>query len=127
LSADADLYLGRDTNGNGVFDASEAIAWSNRYLNFDEAISQVSLTAGDYLVQVNQFSGDTHYRLGLTATAVNSATSGIDLKGEFRSVTAPDIRLSSDAGQAQVVVSNVGTQWGLGNVRVNLYASTNQT
>jgi membrane-associated phospholipid phosphatase len=110
-----------------VFDTNEEIGLSNRYLNFDEAISKVSLAAGDYFVQVQQFSGDTHYRLGLTTTGVNSATSGVDLKSEFRSVTAPDIRLSSDAGQAQIVVTNAGNLLGLGNVRVNLYASTNQT
>lgn len=129
LSNDADLYLGRDTNGNGRIDSGEQIAVSDREFNFNEAIQQVALAAGDYIAEVRQYRGDTHYRLGLSTTPNDVLSSTIDLTGVIRNVIAPDIRNVNPTGQAQVLVSNIGT--GLtnarGNVRVNLYASTNPT
>lgn len=131
LSHDADLYLGRDSNNNGRIDTGEQIDVSNRVFNVAEAIQQISLGAGNYVAEVRQFdtsnNGDTHYRLGFVATPANALSSTIDLTGAIRSITAPDIRLTSDAGQAQVLVSNQGTGFATGNVRVNFYASTNQT
>jgi hypothetical protein len=131
LSQDADLYLGRDSNNNGSIDAGEQIAFSDRAFHLSETIRQISLIAGNYVAEVRQFNtnsnADTHYRLGLVATPINALSSTIDLSGAIRSITAPDIRLASDAGQAQVLVSNRGTGFASGNVRVNFYASTNQT
>ncbi len=129
MSNDADLILARDLNRNGVIDAGEEIASSKRSSNFDELIRRLNLSAGDYIAEVAQYSGDTHYRLGLTATTVDTPTSGIDLTGSFLSVSPPDTRrpVASEAGQAQITLVNSGTQFALGPVTVNLYASTNQT
>jgi membrane-associated phospholipid phosphatase len=135
LSADADLVLGADRNRNGVFDDGEEITRSNRYRNFDELINRTgsnALAAGEYLVQVKQFSGDTHYRLDLTPKAIAVATNpttgrpNADLTGEILSVNAPDIRRVNSAGQAQLRVMNQGQGLASGPIRVNLYASTNQ-
>jgi hypothetical protein len=131
MSQDADLRLGLDRNRNGSFDAGEEIAFSNRYQNFDELISQRGLAAGNYLVEVKQFSGDTHYRLTLnptaTAIAINAQTgrASADLTGEIINANIPDIRQVNQTGSAQVQVRNDGATSAIGNVRVNLYASTN--
>ncbi len=135
LSADADLFLGVDRNRNGRFDAGEELARSNRYRNFDELLNRTGTTAlpaGEYLIQVKQFSGDTHYRLELTPKPIDVATNPVtglptaDLTGEIRSVTAPDSRLLNPVGQAQLRVTNQGAGLASGLTRVNLYASTNQ-
>ncbi len=135
LSADADLILGADRNRNGVLDAGEELARSNRYRNFDELLDRkgtTALPAGEYLIQVKQFSGDTHYRLELTPKAIDVATNPLtgrpsaDLTGELRNVTAPDTRKADHAGLAQLSVTNQGLGLASGPVRVNLYASTNQ-
>jgi membrane-associated phospholipid phosphatase len=131
MTNDADIRLGVDRNRNGVFDAGEEVARSNRYLNFDELIRQSSLAAGNYLVAVDQYNGDTHYRLALEATpnAVpgNPSAGGAsaDLTGDIRNVVAPDIRVANQAGQAQVEVRNQGAGFASGPVQVQLYASTN--
>ncbi|MBW4695401.1 MAG: phosphatase PAP2 family protein [Lyngbya sp. HA4199-MV5] len=127
MSSDADLYLGRDSNNNGLIDTGEQIGSSNRAFNLDDAMRQISLSAGNYIAEVRQFSGDTHYRLGIDATPINTLSSTVDLSGSIRNVITPNIRLASDAGQAQVLVANSGTGIVNGNVRVNFYASTNQT
>lgn len=70
LSSDADVRLIQDLNGNSIFDydLGEQIAYSNFGSTFDESINLQSLAAGDYFVQVYQYSGDTDYNLNLTAT-----------------------------------------------------------
>lgn len=77
LSSDADVQLIQDLNGNGIFDydLGERIAYSNFGSTFDESINLQSLAAGDYFVEVYQYSGDTDYNLNLTATpSVSTAT-----------------------------------------------------
>jgi hypothetical protein len=131
MSQDADLRLGADRNRNGVFDAGEEISRSDRYQNFNESISRRGLAAGNYLVEVKQFSGDTHYRLTLNPTATAVATNALtgrasaDLTGDIINVDVPDIRRVNQAGSAQVRVRNDGATSAIGNVRINLYASTN--
>lgn len=64
LSADADIRLIKDFNGNGVVDAGEQIARSAFSGTYSEEIN-ANLDAGDYYVQVFQYSGNTSYNLSL--------------------------------------------------------------
>jgi hypothetical protein len=127
LSADADIRLVRDSNNNGIVEPGEVIAQSTRFFTADESINQ-SLAAGNYFVEVYQGvnNNNTHYRLNLSATAVNNPNSGVDLVGQFGTVRAPDIRLVNDNGQAQVFVTNQGQSALTSPVTVNLYASTDR-
>jgi|GEM_PF-667034 len=70
LSADADVYLIRDANGNGAIDPGEILAASNAVGTNQEAITVNNLVAGNYAVVVSQFSGNTNYNLQVTATPV---------------------------------------------------------
>ncbi|NEO95369.1 MAG: peptidase, partial [Moorea sp. SIO3G5] len=63
LSSDADLRVIQDSNNNGLVDSGEVIGTSTRSGIGDESININS--AGDYFVQVYQFSGDTNYTLNL--------------------------------------------------------------
>lgn len=76
LSSDADVRLIRDGNGNGIVDAGEVVAQSFNPGNNNERISVAGLAAGDYLVQVSQYGGDTLYSLSMSASVV-----GADLAG----------------------------------------------
>jgi hypothetical protein len=68
LSADADLELIQDENGNGVVDDGEVIDFSATEGSSSESINTRGLEAGSYFVRVLQFSGDTDYNLNLSAT-----------------------------------------------------------
>jgi hypothetical protein len=70
MSGDADVQLYRDVNNNGVIDigTDTLIGSSANGGNKDEAINVGPETAGNYLVQVSRFSGDTKYDLRLSAT-----------------------------------------------------------
>jgi hypothetical protein len=69
LSSDADVRLYQDANNNGVIDSGDPLIGSSTYgSNHDEAINAGSQAAGNYLVQVYQYSGDTKYDLRLSAT-----------------------------------------------------------
>jgi hypothetical protein len=67
LSADADVRLIRDANGNGIVDAADEITRSALGGIANESINLSSLAAGDYFAQVYQFSGNTNYNLSLSA------------------------------------------------------------
>ncbi|GAB4298216.1 MAG: hypothetical protein Fur0025_36590 [Oscillatoriaceae cyanobacterium] len=69
LSADADLQLIRDNNGNGVVDENDKIESSASPDNAAEAISTNALPPGTYFVAVNQYEGNTTYNLSLSAIA----------------------------------------------------------
>lgn len=127
LSSDADLRLVQDINNNGIADPGETIALSNRSFNFSESITLQSLAAGNYFAEVYQFSGDTHYRLGLSAAATDTPTSRVDLTGQFSTLDLPDIRFVNDVGQARFTLANQGQQTASGPVTISLYASTDQT
>ena len=70
LSADADVYLLRDANGNGAIDPGDILASSIHAGTTPEAITFTNLAAGTYAVLVNQFSGNTNYDLQIAATPV---------------------------------------------------------
>ncbi|WP_017718112.1 pre-peptidase C-terminal domain-containing protein [Kamptonema formosum] len=69
LSADADLKLIQDTNGNGVADENEEIESSASPGNAAEAIATNALPAGTYFIAVNKGDGDTTYNLSLSVSA----------------------------------------------------------
>ncbi|BAY48624.1 peptidase domain-containing protein [Scytonema sp. HK-05] len=62
LSSDADIRLIADTNGNRIVDSGETLLSSTRGSTNSESISLDD--AGNYLLQVYQFSGSTNYTLG---------------------------------------------------------------
>lgn len=66
LSADADVELIQDLNGNGAVGLDDIIASSNNLGTASEQIvSPGSLPAGTYFVRVSQFQGDVNYSLRL--------------------------------------------------------------
>lgn len=63
LVADADLQIIRDANNNGFIDVGEqVVAQSIRGSSADESITRI-LQAGNYLIDVSQYSGNTSYTL----------------------------------------------------------------
>jgi len=68
LSADADVYVIRDSNNNGILDPGETIALSANVGTLPESINLQGLGAGNYFVEVRQFNGNTNYTLNMTAT-----------------------------------------------------------
>lgn len=69
LSADADLQVIRDANNNGIADAGEVVGSSSSFGAANDAINLNNQTAGNYFVQVYQFSDNqTNYTLRLTNT-----------------------------------------------------------
>ena len=71
LSADSDLRLIRDGNGNGIVDDGEELVRSGVGGNTSESLSLQGLGWGRYIAQVFQFSGNTAYSLSLNAVAGN--------------------------------------------------------
>ncbi|MCW6049889.1 calcium-binding protein [Lyngbya sp. CCAP 1446/10] len=66
LSADVDVELIKDINGNGAVGLDDLIASSNNLSTASETIvSNGALPAGTYFVRVSQFQGDTNYDLRL--------------------------------------------------------------
>ena len=69
LSANADMQLIRDTNGNGVVDAGEVLQSSALTGTAADSISFSNLAAGSYFVRVYPNGGNTNYNLTLSATS----------------------------------------------------------
>lgn len=69
LSADADLELIQDTNGNGVVDEDEILESAALPDNATEAIATNALPAGTYFLLVKPFEGNTTYNLTVSAIA----------------------------------------------------------
>lgn len=68
LSADADLELIQDLNGQGAVGLSGIIASSNNLgTAAEQIVSNGALPAGTYFLRVSQFEGDTNYNLTLTS------------------------------------------------------------
>ena len=72
LSADVDIELIQDINGNGIVGADDIIGSSNNLGTASETIvSKGALPTGTYFVRVSQIQGDTNYNLRLlSATSV---------------------------------------------------------
>jgi uncharacterized repeat protein (TIGR01451 family) len=74
LSADADLELSQDKNGDGIISSDEVINISETTDDRDENINIAALHTGEYFAKVSQYSGNTNYNLSLnpkTATGVD--------------------------------------------------------
>ena len=76
LSADADLELSQDKNGDGEITSDEIIQVSELTENQDETIDINALAAGNYFVKVSQYGGDTSYNLSFTP----KIATGVDLE-----------------------------------------------
>ncbi|MBW4468053.1 MAG: phosphatase PAP2 family protein [Pegethrix bostrychoides GSE-TBD4-15B] len=126
LNADTDLIVAQDFNGNGVIDTGEEVGRSQRFSNFEERLQLSGLVAGNYLTEVSQFAGDTHYRLAFSPTALANPLANQDLTGQLRVIQAPDSRLQNASGQAEVQVFNRNPASNR-PVTVRLYASTNDS
>ncbi len=74
LSADADLYLVRDFNGDRLVNNNEIVAVSERAGNASEAIRINNLVPGQYFVFVSQYQGSTSYELKISADVRQSST-----------------------------------------------------
>lgn len=84
LTSDADIRLINDINNNGFFDSGEEIARSASGGNYAEMI-RTPLNAGNYFVQVYQYSGSTNYNLTLsTGDWFSSNLSDAGIIGEAR-------------------------------------------
>jgi trimeric autotransporter adhesin len=75
LTADADIYVYRDANGNGIADAGEFVSYSYNSGTTPETLYLQGLGAGSYLVEVLQYLGNTNYTLDLTPLSGNNGTS----------------------------------------------------
>lgn len=103
LSDDADLYLYRDGNQNGILEFGELLEQSINFGNASELLSLQNLTAGSYFIHVEQFSGNTNYTLGYsaspaepgstlaTATDLGTVTGRRSLTGSVSSTDQSDI------------------------------------
>lgn len=107
LSSDADLYLIHDTNGNGIVDSGEVLASSRRSGTQVDVITLNNLSAGNYYVAVQRFSGSTNYNLYAAA----NPTGGIHTRtGDLRANTFG----LSDTNTYTVVSGNGNVDLGYG-------------
>ena len=97
IAADADLYLIRDANNNGIWDIGETIAVSNQAGVATEIIDQQNLVAGSYYIGVSSYSGNTNYTLNVAtvvatppATTVTIPSNAINLGNLSGRVTVSD-------------------------------------
>jgi Bacterial pre-peptidase C-terminal domain len=75
LTADADIYVYRDANNNGIADTGEFVSYSYNSGTTPETLYLQGLGSGSYLVEVYQYSGNTNYTLDLTPLSGNNGTS----------------------------------------------------
>jgi hypothetical protein len=84
LSADSDIRLIQDANGNGIADSGDVLTGSYRGGTAAELFS-TTLQTGTYFLQVNQFSGSADYHLGIsTGDWFSSNLSDAEILGEAR-------------------------------------------
>jgi len=102
LSADADLELSQDKDGDGVISSDEVIQLSEATDNQDENINITALPVGDYFIKVSQYEGDTTYNLALTPTTAT----GVDLQVTVTPITTP-LTLGGNVNYT-VTVKNIG-------------------
>ncbi len=103
LTADADVYLIRDINNNGILDAGETIAVSNKAGTLTEQIDQQNLSAGSYYIGVSAYSGSTNYTLSVAAFNTTLPTT---------SVTIPTTTINLGNLQGRVTVNDTVTSLG---------------
>ena len=64
-SGDADVRVYKDDNGNNYLDSADSLLASSIDSTSSESIDLNNLAAGDYLVEVERYSGDVEYSLDL--------------------------------------------------------------
>ncbi len=69
LTADAEVAVIRDINGDGIANATEILQTSTNDGSTPETLS-AHLVPGTYYVAVFPYQGETHYRLSLSTTAI---------------------------------------------------------
>ncbi|MBE9096588.1 C2 family cysteine protease [Tychonema sp. LEGE 07203] len=79
LSADADLALYQDLNGDGELGGDEIISASERSGTANDSIENVTLDPGKYFLSVEAFEGNTNYTLSVAGVA---GTVAADLAGD---------------------------------------------
>jgi Bacterial pre-peptidase C-terminal domain len=79
LTADADIYISRDANNNGVYDPGEAIGYAYSPGTTSDITYLQGMLPGTYYVQVVQYRGDTNYTLGISTSLGNSNNSPADI------------------------------------------------
>ncbi|KOP25006.1 peptidase S8 and S53 subtilisin kexin sedolisin [Hapalosiphon sp. MRB220] len=102
LSANADVQLIQDANGNGVLDQGEVIAASNRTGKKAESIT-TTLEAGTYYIQVNSTGkGKTQYELSVAAIPIDNAGNTLDAAWDIGEISAnsPTISYSDCVGKS---------------------------
>ena len=75
LTADADLFLIRDNNLNGIVDTGDVLMSSTQAGTSSEFMNYEGLAAGRYFVGVAQYSGDTNYSLSVTTDGAGNTLS----------------------------------------------------
>jgi hypothetical protein len=99
MSADADVRLYRDVNNNGVIDAGDTLIGSSANGgNNDEAINVGPEPAGNYLVQVYQFSGNTKHDLRLSATDQGTPSNLLPTEVEVGTLSSTTRTFSDSVG-----------------------------
>jgi uncharacterized repeat protein (TIGR01451 family) len=125
LSADADVDIYRDADGNGVLSADELLASSTLGGSTSEQIDLAGLSPGSYFVRVGQYEGDTTYALALTPQAAIGADLAVTRTGSVASSDLGDqftysVKLTNNGPEAasNVVLTELLPS-GLKLIRVN--------
>ncbi|MBW4423324.1 MAG: pre-peptidase C-terminal domain-containing protein [Nostoc desertorum CM1-VF14] len=101
LSADIDVSVFQDFNGNGIVDTGDTqLATSSRGGTSDDSINIANQVAGAYVAEVNRFSGNnSNYDLSLSTTTFRSASNLLPsdvLVGSLTSFTSFNDSLSNN-------------------------------
>ncbi|HIK28603.1 MAG: PPC domain-containing protein [Oscillatoriaceae bacterium SKW80] len=70
LTADIDIEVIRDFNGNNLIENNEILGFSENDGTSNEVINLQNLAPGTYFVRVIQFEGETNYNLTMTTTVI---------------------------------------------------------
>ncbi|MBW4454404.1 MAG: pre-peptidase C-terminal domain-containing protein [Nostoc indistinguendum CM1-VF10] len=101
LSADVDVSVFQDLNGNGIVDPVDTqVGTSSRGGTSDDSINIANQAAGSYVAEVNRFSdNNSNYDLSLSTTAFSSASNLLPsdvLVGSLTSFTSFNDSLSNN-------------------------------
>ncbi|NJM47408.1 MAG: S8 family serine peptidase [Alkalinema sp. RU_4_3] len=104
LTSDADLYLIRDANNNGLYDIGEAIDLSLRTGSQAEQISLQNLAAGNYFIRVRSFLGEnnTNYTLDFRSTPNSTYRIASGTLGADRFTVTPGVNQTIISGNGNV-------------------------
>lgn len=116
LSADADLFLVRDFNGDRLVNNNEIIASSERWGNAPESIRLTNLLPGEYFLLVEQYQGNTTYNLTIRTEITTPPSAGnfnpVFGFGLVDASAAVGMALGQKITPGSPVTSNVPNNWG---------------